>query len=163
PGFCQAVAQAVGSRDWQHVADMNGEVENGYCSVPISSSRTQRISTAMGYLSVEARRRPTLRLLTDTFVEGLLFDGKRALGLRAAPNLALRYDSKVEGCEPHDMYISVTNKSSWHPLGSALGALVVCVYKPYSRGSVNIDTIRPTAEPRIEFNLLRDDRDLRRL
>jgi 5-(hydroxymethyl)furfural/furfural oxidase len=243
PGFCQAVAQAVRSRGWQHVADMNGEVENGYCSVPISSSPAQRISTAMGYLGAEARRRPNLRLLTDTFVEGLLFDGKRVLGVRAvrgerreifhgreiiiaagtlhspailqragvgpvqllrrlgienvvdlpgvgqnlqdhpcvsvachlmpaarqsrslrpAPNLALRYDSKVEGCGPHDMYISVTNKSSWHPLGSALGALVICVYKPYSRGSVSVDTVRPTAEPRIEFNLLRDDRDLRRL
>jgi 5-(hydroxymethyl)furfural/furfural oxidase len=243
PGFCQAVAEAVRSRAWQHVADMNGEVENGYCSVPISSSPAQRISTAMGYLGAEARRRPNLRLLTDTFVEGLLFDGKRALGVRAArgerreifhgreiiiaagtlhspailqrsgvgpaqllrrlgienvvdlpgvgqnlqdhpcvsvachlmpaarqsrslrpaPNLALRYDSKVEGCGPHDMYISVTNKSSWHPLGSALGALVICVYKPYSRGSVSVDTVRPTAEPRIEFNLLRDDRDLRRL
>ena len=84
PGFCQAVAQAVHSRGWQHVADMNGEVENGYCAVPISSSPAQRISTAMGYLGAEVRRRPNLRLLTDTFVEGLLFDGKRALGVRAA-------------------------------------------------------------------------------
>lgn len=243
PGFCQAVAQAVRSRGWRHVADMNGEVENGYCSVPISSSPTQRVSAAMGYLGREARDRSNLRVLTDTFVEGILLDGRRAVGvcarrgehreelqgreiivaagalhspailqhagigparalqslgiativdlpgvgqnlqdhpcvsvachlkrearqpktLRPAPNLALRYDSDVAGCAPHDMYISVTNKTSWHPLGSALAALVICLYKPYSRGSVNIDSTLPASEPRIELNLLSDQRDLTRL
>src|SRR5262249_10827812 len=68
---------------------------------------------------------------------------------RPAPNLALRYDSEVPGCAPHDMYISVTNKTSWHPLGSALAALVICVYKPYSRGSVIIDSPLPAREARI--------------
>jgi 5-(hydroxymethyl)furfural/furfural oxidase len=243
PAFCQAVAQAVRSRGWQHVADMNSEVANGYCSVPISSSPTQRVSAAMGYLGREARGRANLRLLADTFVEGILLDGRRAVGVRAlrgehreelqgreiivaagalhspailqragigparvlqdlgiatvvdlpgvgqnlqehpcvsvashlkrearqpktlrpAPNLALRYDSEVAGCAPHDMYISVTNKTSWHPLGSALAALVICVYKPYSRGNVNIDSSLPATEPRIEFNLLSDERDLTRL
>jgi 5-(hydroxymethyl)furfural/furfural oxidase len=243
PGFCQAVAKALHSRGWMHVADMNGEVANGYCSVPISSSPTHRVSAAMGYLGHEARGRANLRILTDTFVDRILLDGKRAVGvrtlrgdhtemlhgreiivaagalhspailqragigaarvlqglgiatvvdlpgvgqnlqdhpcvsvachlkrparqartLRPAPNLALRYDSEVAGCAPHDMYISVTNKSSWHPLGSALAALVICVYKPYSRGSVSIAAALPATEPRIEFNLLSDARDLARL
>jgi len=83
--------------------------------------------------------------------------------LRPAPNLALRYDSKLEGCGPSDMYISVTNKTSWHPLGRRLGALVVCIYKPYSRGRVSIQSEAPNASPRVEFNLLSDRRDLKRL
>jgi 5-(hydroxymethyl)furfural/furfural oxidase len=69
----------------------------------------------------------------------------------------------IEGCAASDMYVSVTNKSSWHALGRHLGALVVCVYKPYSRGQVTLDGPAPAAEPRIEFNLLADPRDLARL
>jgi 5-(hydroxymethyl)furfural/furfural oxidase len=83
--------------------------------------------------------------------------------LRPAPNLALRYDSKLEGCAPSDMYVSVTNKTSWHPLGRRLGALVVCVYKPYSRGRLSLQSTDPVASPRVEFNLLSDHRDLVRL
>src|SRR5262249_5131123 len=50
PGFCQAVAKALARQGWAHVADMNGPVTNGLCSVPISSTPEQRVSTAMGYL-----------------------------------------------------------------------------------------------------------------
>jgi len=243
PGFCRAVAAAAESRGWHYVADMNGEAANGYCAVAMSSNPRQRISTAMGYLGADARRRNNLRILTDAFVAGLLFEGRRAVGvramlggraeefrgqeivisagalhspallqrsgigpasllqrlgigvvldlpgvgrnlqdhpcvslaahlkragrqaksLRAAPNVALRYDSGVAGCAPSDMYVSVTNKTSWHPLGSALAALVICVYKPYSRGTVTIESPEPHTEPCVECNLLSDPRDLLRL
>jgi len=82
--------------------------------------------------------------------------------LRPHANLALRWSSGRAGCAPSDIYVSVTNKSSWHPLGRALAALAVCVYKPYSRGTVMIES-RAAKEPRIEFNLLCDPRDLTRL
>jgi 5-(hydroxymethyl)furfural/furfural oxidase len=243
PGFCRAVVTALERRGWTHVADMNGAPAEGYCSVPIASTPEQRISTAMGYLGPEVRRRANLALRTDTTVESLVFDGARACGviaagpdgrrawhgreiivaagalhspalllrggigparelagiglavradrpgvgknlqdhpavsvachlkpearqprtLRPAPNVALRYGSDVQGCGPSDMYISVTNKSSWHPLGQQIAALVVCVYKPYSRGQVTLVRAASTAEPRIEFNLLSDSRDRERL
>lgn len=83
--------------------------------------------------------------------------------LRAASNLALRCDSGVPGCPSSDIYVSVTNKSSWHPLGSTLGALTVCLYKPFSRGAVAIASAEPHREPRVEFNLLSDERDVARL
>ncbi len=82
--------------------------------------------------------------------------------LRPHANLALRYSSGIAGCAPSDMYISVTNKSSWHALGRALAALAICIYKPYSRGKVLIDAPN-FAEPRIDFNLVSDTRDLNRL
>jgi 5-(hydroxymethyl)furfural/furfural oxidase len=243
PGFCKAVAGALARRGWRYVDDMNGPVANGLCSVPISSTPQQRVSTAMGYLGPEARRRSNLTLATDSPVESLIFEGRRAIGvvarqngatrefrgktviisagalqspamlmrsgigpardlaalgiavrvdvpgvggnlqdhpavsvachlravsrqspaLRPAPNLALRYDSKLADCAPSDMYISVTNKSSWHPLGRRIGALVVCVYKPYSRGRLSLVSTAPDASPRVEFNLLSDRRDLARL
>ncbi len=240
PGFCRAVAEVLAAKGWKFVADMNGPPANGYFAVPISSTLTQRVSTAMGYLGNDVRARKNLRIETDTFVERLVFDGRRAAGivissagetelfsgreiivaagalhspalllrsgigaaadlvplgrgvvadlpavggnlqdhpavsvaahlkaagrqaaeLRPAPNLALRYDSGVPGCGESDMYVSVTNKASWHPLGARLGALVVCVYKPYSRGRVSLRSPNPGDEPRVEFNLLADRRDL---
>jgi 5-(hydroxymethyl)furfural/furfural oxidase len=61
------------------------------------------------------------------------------------------------------MYWAVPNRISWHRLGRALGAIIVCVYKPYSRGRALIVSADARAEARIEFNLLSDARDLARL
>jgi 5-(hydroxymethyl)furfural/furfural oxidase len=243
PGFNRAVAEAAEARGFSFVADMNGEVQNGVCAVPTTSTPTHRVSSAMAYLTPEVRRRPNLRILTDAFVESILFDGRRASGVRirhAAASeefrgaeiilaagtlhspailqragigpgkllrdlgigvvadrlgvgenlqdhpcvsmgfylrpearhprslfrgqmLGLRYDSNVEGCAPSDMYWTVPNRISWHRLGRALGALIVCVYKPYSRGRLHIASADAGAEARIEFNLLSDPRDLARL
>ncbi len=244
PGFCRAVVEAVVDlHGYSHVSDMNGNVENGYCSVPISSLPTQRVSTAMGYLTPEVRRRDNLRIVAQAEVDAILIDKNRATGvrvqragqdeefegreiivsagtlqtpailirsgvgpakdiralglpvkidlsavgenlqdhpavamasylkpagkqpksLRAASNVALRYSSGVKGCSSSDMYVSVTNKSSWHPLGQRLGGLVCCIYKPMSRGRVSVDSVERGASPRIEFNLLSDQRDVLRL
>jgi 5-(hydroxymethyl)furfural/furfural oxidase len=243
PLFCQAVAANLETRGWKFVDDMNGGPANGICRVPVSSTPAQRISAAMGYLTPEARKRPNLSLRPDAYVEKIIFEGSRAVGvsvrigsqlqivkgaeiiiaagalhspaillrsgigpaqdlkslgidviadlpgvgrnlqdhpavsvgchlkplarqprsLRAAPNAALRYDSGAAGCAPNDMYVSVTNKASWHALGEQLGALVVCVYKPYSRGQVALSSPDPMSEPSVNFNLLSDARDLQRL
>jgi 5-(hydroxymethyl)furfural/furfural oxidase len=242
PGFCQAVAASAERRQWRFVADMNGQVEDGYCAVPMTSTKEHRVSTAMAYLSVSVRQRKNLLIVPDTTVESLLFHEHRAVGvaarrggrvecfrtariivaagtlhtpgilqragigpaaasaklgipvladrpgvganlqdhpcvsiachlkpqarqhksLRPHSNLALRYSSGVTDCTPSDIYISVTNKSSWHPLGRALAALTVCIYKPYSRGTVRI-AAPDFKEPRVDFNLLSDPRDLARL
>ncbi len=243
PGLCQNVAGALARQGWQHVADMNGAVRNGYCSVPMSNTRERRISTAIGYLTPAVRARANLRILADTFVEAILMEGRRAVGVRisrggvteelrgaeivvsagalhspallqragigpaaalrqagvevvhaldgvggnlqdhpavslacylapagrqaasarAAANLALRYDSGIAGCAPSDMYVSVTNKASWHPFGRCLASMVICVYKPYSQGHVAIAGPAPRQEPRVSFNLLADPRDVDRL
>jgi len=243
PGFARAVAEAAAARGFGFVADMNGEVQNGYCSVPTSSTATNRVSTAMAYLTPEVRRRPNLRIVPDALVESILFDGRRAAGVRVSraggseefrgaetivaggalhspailqragigpakllqelgigvvadrpgvganlqdhpcvsigcylrpqarqPHalirgqmLGVRYDSGIEGCAPSDMYWTVPNRISWHRLGRVLGAVIVCVYKPYSRGRLQIVSPDAAAEARIEFNLLSDARDLARL
>lgn len=89
--------------------------------------------------------------------------GRQSDSLRPASNAGLRYDSGVDGCVGSDMYVSVTNKASWHALGSQIGALVLCVYKPYSRGQVTLDPADPSGEPVVEFNMLSDRRDVLRL
>jgi 5-(hydroxymethyl)furfural/furfural oxidase len=82
---------------------------------------------------------------------------------RAAINMALRLSSGEPGSPAHDLYIAVQNKVSWHALGRRIGALLCCLYKPYSRGRLTLDGAAPDAPPRIEFDLLADERDLRRM
>ncbi len=41
-GFRRAVAAAAGARGFNYVDDMNGEVQNGFCSVPTTSTPTHR-------------------------------------------------------------------------------------------------------------------------
>ena len=89
--------------------------------------------------------------------------GRQSKSLRAAPNIALRYNSGIPSCASSDMYVSVTNKTTWNPLGTVMAGLVVCVYKPFSRGRVQIKSPDPRCEARIEFNMLSDQRDLVRL
>jgi 5-(hydroxymethyl)furfural/furfural oxidase len=243
PGFCQAVAASMQGRGWSFVADMNGTVANGVCAVPMSSTPSERVSAAMGYLTAGVRKRPNLLLQTGAYVESIVFEKARATGvsvrvgeerkifrgreviiaagalhspalllrsgigparelhrlgvrvvadlpgvganlqdhpavsvgchlkrearqsraLRAAANAALRYDSGIAGCAPSDMYVSIANKASWHKLGEQLAALVLCVFKPYSRGRVSLGSADPGAEPQVDFNLLSDQRDLQRL
>ena len=242
PGFCQAVAASAERKNWRFVADMNGDVEDGYCAVPMTSTKEHRVSTAMAYLGLSVRERKNLLIFPETTVENLVFNAQRAVGvaarrdgrvayyrgariivaagtlhtpgilqragigpadalaklgipvradrpgvgtnlqdhpcvsiachlkpqarqhksLRPHANLALRYSSGLTDCAPSDVYVSVTNKSSWHPLGMALAALTVCIYKPYSRGTVHIETPE-FRELRVDFNLLSDARDLTRL
>ena len=83
--------------------------------------------------------------------------------LRAGGNVALRYSSGVAGCPPTDMYMSAPNKVSWHALGARMASLTVSCYRPFSRGRVSLAGADPLTEPRIEFDLLSDRRDLERL
>jgi 5-(hydroxymethyl)furfural/furfural oxidase len=48
-------------------------------------------------------------------------------------------------------------------MGSRIGALGASVYKPYSLGAVTLVSPRAADEPRVEFNLLSDPRDLARM
>jgi len=77
--------------------------------------------------------------------------------------LGLRYSSGYEGCHPGDMLMMPVNRAGWHPLGSAMGALNVCVNKSYSRGSVTLKSGDWRDEPEVNINLASDERDLMRL
>jgi 5-(hydroxymethyl)furfural/furfural oxidase len=82
---------------------------------------------------------------------------------RPAPNVSLRYSSHLPDCPPADCWMSIANKTSWHPLGRRIAALGISIYKPFSRGSVRLVDPDPMQEPLIAFNMLSDPRDLARL
>ncbi|MFE3838763.1 GMC family oxidoreductase [Pseudogemmobacter sonorensis] len=77
--------------------------------------------------------------------------------------LGVRYSSGYAGCTPSDMLMMPVNRAGWHPLGSAMGALNVCVNKSYSQGSVQLNSPDWRDEPLVNLNLGGDDRDLMRL
>jgi 5-(hydroxymethyl)furfural/furfural oxidase len=77
---------------------------------------------------------------------------------------ALRYSSHLPGIPPGDMFIAVANKSAWHKVGQQIGSFVVTVYKTCSEtGQVRLRSPNWQDEPRVDFNLMSDRRDLERL
>ncbi len=61
--------------------DMNGTFEDGYAAIPLANDGTQRVSTAVGYLTPAVRQRPNLAIWTDTEARRVLFDGRRVAGV----------------------------------------------------------------------------------
>ena len=66
-----------------YVADMNGDFRDGYCSVPMTNTPEQRVSSAMAYLTPEVRRRANLTITSSATVRRLNFDGTRVTGVTA--------------------------------------------------------------------------------
>jgi choline dehydrogenase-like flavoprotein len=67
------------------IADFNRGDNEGACAFHVNQKRGRRVSTARAFLK-PALNRPNLRLETGCLVEGLVFDGKRAAGLRWRQN-----------------------------------------------------------------------------
>jgi len=74
-----------------------------------------------------------------------------------------RFSSGLQGCPPGDMLLMPTNSAGWHPLGQAMGTMLLVVNKSYSRGTVRLHSPSPHVEPRVDLNMLSDERDLVRL
>ena len=78
--------------------------------------------------------------------------------------LGLRYSSDLADIPQGDMYVAVCSKTAWHSIGEQLAAFILFVNRTFSEsGQVLLDTSNPYDEPTVEFNLLSDDRDLKRL
>lgn len=75
----------------------------------------------------------------------------------------LRYSSGHPDCESSDMVMSVRGRSMWHAVGARICGLLTYIALPYSRGAVTLSSSDPMIAPRVDFNGLSDDRDLKRL
>jgi 5-(hydroxymethyl)furfural/furfural oxidase len=89
--------------------------------------------------------------------------GRLPLRQRRHIFLGLRWSSGVQDCLPTDMYAVAYNRGAWHPVGWRIGGILVWVNKSYSRGWVRIRDASPEREPEVMFDLLGDERDLRRM
>jgi 5-(hydroxymethyl)furfural/furfural oxidase len=81
--FTQAVGEVWAEQGHAFVDDMNGDAADGFAAVPFSNDGHSRWSAARSYLTVEVRRRPNLRILPETEVTRIRFDGRRAIGVEA--------------------------------------------------------------------------------
>jgi 5-(hydroxymethyl)furfural/furfural oxidase len=75
----------------------------------------------------------------------------------------LRFSSHVDACPDGDMSLAIIARSGWHAVGRRIGSLYVWVNKSYSKGSVTLRSADPTAPPDVDFRMLSDERDIRRL
>jgi 5-(hydroxymethyl)furfural/furfural oxidase len=83
PPLSRAVEQFAQERQMPNIADMNGDFRDGHGTLPMSNTTERRASSAICYLDAATRARPNLTLLTDAGVTRLMFDGRRAVGLKA--------------------------------------------------------------------------------
>ena len=81
PPFVRAVTEVLEGRGFPFVADMNEDLADGYCAVPMTSRFEHRVSAAHGYLDHPTRRRPNLEIRSETEVDGLRFEGQRVVGV----------------------------------------------------------------------------------
>ena len=78
--------------------------------------------------------------------------------------VGLRFSSGLDGAPSGDMAVSVSTKSAWHAVGEQIAAITMWVNKTYSdAGEVKLRSREPRESPSVNFNLLRDRRDLERL
>jgi 5-(hydroxymethyl)furfural/furfural oxidase len=85
------------------------------------------------------------------------------LARRRASMMAARMSSGVAGCDESDLYLSSATRAAWHALGNRLGLFFLWCNRPYSRGRVQLASPDAAAAPRVDLNLLDDERDLQRL
>jgi 5-(hydroxymethyl)furfural/furfural oxidase len=81
--LAKAVHAFAQERQIPFIADMNADFRDGYGAVPMSNWPRHRASAAICYLDAAVRRRSNLTIMTNALVSGLLFDGRRAIGVRA--------------------------------------------------------------------------------
>jgi 5-(hydroxymethyl)furfural/furfural oxidase len=79
----KAVGAAFEKIGYPYLPDQNDGFDDGYFALPISNAYERRVSAAIGYLDPMTRKRPNLTISPDSTVTELLFDGVRAIGVRA--------------------------------------------------------------------------------
>jgi 5-(hydroxymethyl)furfural/furfural oxidase len=83
PALSKAVHAYAEERQIPFVADMNADFRDGYGGVPMSNSPERRASAGLCYLDADVRRRDNLTIIDAATVTGLLFDSRRATGVKA--------------------------------------------------------------------------------
>lgn len=79
--FVDRVMQTLDRRGYPIRPDQNGVWQDGTFRGAIAvSDRGERLPTSLAYLTPDVRNRPNLRIVTETVVTKILFDGRRATG-----------------------------------------------------------------------------------
>ena len=87
---------------------------------------------------------------------------RQPASLRPHPITCFRYTSGLSPDVPSDMFMAGHSKSSWSALGGQLANFYAAIFKQASRGKVTLKSAT-ASEPRVEFNFVGEEIDLRRL
>ena len=82
-GFADAVAKACEAAGLGYIEDQNSSFLDGHFAAAQSNLSKHRVSAAMAYLDRQTRQRSNLQIMPETHVQEILFDGRRAVGVRA--------------------------------------------------------------------------------
>lgn len=82
PLYIRNVETIVSARGVRTIPDINETSDDGFFATPLSQGN-ERATSARGYLTLEARARPNLTILTETQARELIFDGTRVSGVVA--------------------------------------------------------------------------------
>lgn len=78
--------------------------------------------------------------------------------------LGLRYTSDIPDVPKGDMFVAVLSRSAWHAVGGRTASMVIFVNRTYSEtGRVQLNDADWRVDPKVDFNLLSDWRDVERL
>jgi 5-(hydroxymethyl)furfural/furfural oxidase len=75
----------------------------------------------------------------------------------------LRWSSGLADVPAADMVMMAVCRSAWHAIGVRIGTLSSYIGRSYSTGEVRLASPDPDEEPSVNFNWLRDRRDLDRM
>lgn len=81
-GHGHAAKTALEAAGYDYIEDQNGAFRDGFFPLTISNAFDRRVSAAIGYLDPPTRRRPNLRIMAETRVAEIVFDGLRAVGVK---------------------------------------------------------------------------------
>jgi 5-(hydroxymethyl)furfural/furfural oxidase len=83
-GYTRAVADSFAAMGYTLQQDQNGEWADGiFPTTHNVDDQGRRASAAVAYLTPEVRRRPNLRIMTETVADRLVIEGKCVTGVRA--------------------------------------------------------------------------------
>jgi 5-(hydroxymethyl)furfural/furfural oxidase len=81
--LAKAVYAFAQERQIPFIADMNADFRDGYGAVPMSNWPHKRASAAICYLDATVRARDNLTIINGATATGLLFEGRRVIGVTA--------------------------------------------------------------------------------
>jgi 5-(hydroxymethyl)furfural/furfural oxidase len=79
----KAIYAFAQERQIPFIADMNADFRDGYGAVPMSNWPHKRASAAICYLDTSVRARSNLTIVNGAIATGLLFEGRRVVGVTA--------------------------------------------------------------------------------
>ena len=99
--FSHAVGKTLTNYGLPRLEDQNGPFQDGWFPCTISNHPDDhRVSAAMGYLNSDVRKRPNLEIRSETHVEKILFEGRRATGAQ------IRHGSQIDTVSGHEIILS---------------------------------------------------------